>query len=222
MLSSCIYINREQISRRHIVPNGVRFYLNPDYLQEIKQAKVKKLKITLSPYLLADFRYYVLIERHSHIPSDINFSTYYQQNDREITKIKSTISVEGKIAQQICHDDWQDCQLLQEITDAHHWLIEEMMSQLPLEKKNDSQWLSWCIALVLTILVTPLFVLLLEVNNFFELLIIILLFLIFQKLSKNFIIAYLRSWILSQLLFGIFSYRSKERKFGFDLLTLFS
>lgn len=221
VLSSCIYISREQISRRHIVPNGVRFYLNQDYLHEIKQAQTEKTKITLSPYLLADFRYYILIERHSHIPSDINFSTYYEHNEQEIAKIKSTISVEGKVVQQICHDEWQDYKLLQEITNAHHWLIQEMLSQLPLEK-NNNKWLSWVIALVITILITPIILLSIEAIDLFELILIICLFLILQKISKIFIIAYLRNWILSQLLFGVFSYRSKDRKIGFDLLSLFS
>lgn len=221
MLSSCIYINREQISRRHIIPNGVRFYLNQDYLREIKQAQTQKVQISLSAYLLADFRYYILIERQSHISSDITFSTYYQQDDQEIAKIKSTISVEGKIKQQICHNDWQDSQLLKEITNAHHWLIQEMLSQLPLEKKGYSKWLSWGIALIITVLAVPL-VLLLNVSDLFKILLIIILFFLSQQLSKSFLIAYLRNWILSQLLFGVFSYRSKDRKVGFDLLALFS
>lgn len=222
MLNSCIYINREQISRRHIIPNGVRFYLNQDYLREIKQARTEKLKIQLSPYLLADFRYYILVERQRYIPSEITFSTYYQHNEQEVAKIKSTISVEGKVNQQICHNDWNNSQLLQEITNAHHWLIQEMLSQLPLEKKDYSKWLSWYIGLIITVLITPLIFLLLNLSNLTELLLILLLLLLFQQLSKSFLIRYLRRWILSQLLFGVFSYRSKDRKIGFDLLALFS
>ena len=97
-----------------------------------------------------------------------------------------------------------------------------MLSQLPLEKNNNELWLSWGIALVITVLITPIILLAIETINLFELILVICLFLIIQKISKNFLIAYLRNWILSQLLFGIFSYRSKDRKVGFDLLALFS
>ncbi|MGK7935549.1 MAG: hypothetical protein AB4206_07065 [Xenococcaceae cyanobacterium] len=222
MLDSCIYINQERISPRRIIPNGVRFYLNQDYLREIKQAQAKKLKIQLSPYTLADFRYYILVERQSNIPSEITFSTYYQQDTQEIAKIKSTISVEGKVCQYICHDDWKNHQLLQTIINAHYWLIEQMFNQLPLEKKKHSKWLSWYIALILTILVSPFILFLLDLSNVVKLLTILLLLLLWQELTKSFLIVYLRRWILSQLLFGVFSYRSKNRKIGFDLLAIFS
>ena len=222
MLDSCIYINQERVSRRHIIPNGVRFYLNQDYLREIKQAQTKRLEIKLSPYLLADFRYYILVERQSHIPSEITFSTYYQQDTHEIAKVKSTISVEGKICQQICHDDWKNSQLLQVIINAHYWLIEQMFNQLPLEKKDASKWLSWYIALILTILVAPFIFYLFNTGILLKLLTILLFLLLWQELSKSFLIVYLRRWILFQLLFGIFSYRSKNRKIGFDLLAIFS
>ena len=97
VLDSCIYINQERISRRHIIPNGVRFYLNKENIILIQQAQANKHKIKLPPRLLADFRYYILVERQNYIQSEITFSTYYQQNTQEIAKVKSTISLEGKI-----------------------------------------------------------------------------------------------------------------------------
>ena len=222
MLDSCIHINRERINRRHIIPNGVHFYLNQDHLREIRQAQTKRLKIQLSPYLLADFRYYILLERQSHIPSAITFSTYYQYDTHEIAKVKSIISVEGKVCQQICHDEWKNSQLLQKIVNAHYWLIGQMFSQLPLEKKDASKRLSWYIALILTIVVAPLVFYFLNASILVKLLTVFLLLLIWQELSKIFFITYLRRWILFQLLFGIFSYNSKNRKIGFDLLAMFS
>ena len=222
MLNSCIHINQERISRRHIIPNGVRFYLNQDYLREIKQAQAQRLNIELSPELLADFRYYVLIERQRYIPSDITFSTYYQQDTHEIAKIQSTISVEGKIQQQICHNDWTNAQLLRKIVNAHYWLIGQMLNQLPMEKKAYTKQLPWYIALVITILLAPLLLYLVNSGIVIDLFAVFLLLLLMHQLSKKFLINYLRQYILFQLLFGFFSRRSQHRKLGFALLAIFS
>ena len=222
MLDSCIHINQERISRKHIIPNGVRFYLTKNYLREIKQAQIQKLDIELSPALLADFRYYILVERQSYVPSEITFSTYYQQDTQEIATVKSTISVEGKICQHICHDNWKNSQVLQRIVTAHYWLIEQMLSQLPLEKKNHSKRLPWYIALILTILITPLVFYLLNSSILVYLLVVLFLLFLFYQLSKSFLIAYLRRCILFHLLFGFFSYRAKNRQIGFELLAIFS
>ena len=222
VLDSCIYINQERISRRHIIPNGVRFYLNKENIILIQQAQANKHKIKLPPRLLADFRYYILVERQSYIQSEITFSTYYQQNTQEIAKVKSTISLEGKIYQQICHDGGKNPQLLLVIVNAHYWLIGQMFSQLPLKRSSFSKWLPWYISLGLTILIAPVFFYLPNFSFIIKLIIIILLVLFLKECSQRFWIGYLRRWILSQLLFGIFSYRSKNRKVGFDLLAMFS
>lgn len=222
MLDSFVYINQERVSRRKFIPNGVRFYLNPEDINQIEQAQVRQLDVTLSPDVLADFRYYVLVERQNYLQSEIIFSTYYQQDTQEIAKIQSKISLEGKIEQQICHDIGKNPQVLQGIIYAHYWLIGQMLNQLPLRGNSYRKWLPLCTALIFTILLTPLIFYFLKTTYTIKLLLIILLFLFFKEWSKRFLISRLRHWILGQLLFGIFSYQSKNRKIGFDLLTIFS
>ena len=220
MLDSCIYINQERISRRQFIPNGVCFYINQEDINQIEQAQAKQLKIQLSPHLLADFRYYILVERQNYLQSEITFSTYYQQDPQDIAKVQSTISLEGKVHQQICHDAWKNPQLLRGIVSAHYWLIGQMFNQLPLRGKNYSKWLPLCISLILTLVLALLVFYLLKANFIIKLLVILLLFFFLKEWSRRFLIFYLRRWILEQLLFGIFSYQSRNRKIGFDLLTL--
>lgn len=220
MLCECIHIDQKRLTRRRFIPQRVSFHLNQDNLKQIQIARANNQQLLLSPTLLADFRYYVLLNRYDCLHSGLTFCTYYQEREQEIALVQSVISLEGKIEQQIRRDRLENPHWLDTITSIHYWSIAQMFDQLPLKPNNYSNWLFWGLTLLILIAIAFFSCQLLGIFHPLLLLALIVASWLIKECSKNLLLPYLRAWILRQLLFGIFSYRSGMRKIGFELLSL--
>jgi len=224
LLDSCIYIDEERVSRRRIVPRRIRFELNREILSEIEQARKNDAQIVLSANNLTNLRYYALLASHfaerSLLLFSTNFSEGYLQNPKSVTVVGSVIDLQGKISQQIQLDLWQNPQLLPRVIKAHHWLIGQILAQLPLNTKNHTQKLSWALCLVTAFIPTLFIWYFLPVNHLIKLLVAILVFGVLKITTKNLITAQLKRFILHQLLLGFLTNRVDRRRIGFKLLGI--
>jgi hypothetical protein len=222
MISECIEIKQTRLTRRFIVPQSINFHLNKAYLHKIDLAQLNKQKLFLTSTLLADLRYYALLAQHNCLQSGLIFRTYYQEQEQEIAILESVISLDGKIIQKIRGDYLSSFSLLQNLTSAHYWLITEMLQQLPLMSKNNFKWLSWGLALPITILIGYFLFFLFDITFSIHFLMLIIVFLLLKKQLKFYLFYYLYNIVLHQLLFGIFAEKSNKRKIGFALLKFFN
>lgn len=179
-LNSCIQIESTKINRHVAISQGVSFYLDEPLLQEIEQIRASNGQFQLSDRNLANLRHYALQNlpleslcpsHASKSPSSIysslalTFATRYRDSpDRPpITLVRSAIEPDGKISQQIQQQLVEDTQLLQPISQAHYWLVLEILAQLPLPShKWHSLWIMGgfylCLAIALGLIwhLTPL------------------------------------------------------------------
>jgi hypothetical protein len=227
MLCQYIHIEQKRFTRRQFVPQRISFYLNQENLKQFQQAIAKKQQLLLSPTLLADFRYYILLNQYNHFSSGLTFCTYYQEQKQEIAVVQSVISLE-RIEQQIRRDAVTSAKRdpldepywLPTIISIHYWAIAQMFAQSPLKPKNYGTWLVWVIALLIIVAIAFFSFQLLGFFHPILLLAFILVSWSFQTCGKNLLIPHLRNWILEQLVRGIFAYSSERRKIGFKLLSL--
>ncbi len=228
MLCECIHIEQKRFTRQRSIPQRISFHFNKDNLKQIQEARAKNQSLLLYPTLLADFRYYILLNQCDYFQSGLTFCTYYQEREQEIAVVQSVVSLEGKIEQQIrrgavvpaTQDPSDNPYWLDTIIDIHYWAIAQMFEQSPLKPKNYSNWLFWGLALPLLMAIAFFCCQLLGIFHPILLLILIVAIWLFQAGSKHLLLPHLRTWILCQLLFGIFSHSSKRRQIGFELLSL--
>lgn len=157
-VNSCIQVKERRISQRSSIPNQVYFHLDSSLIAQIEWIQKNNYKLILSPNNLANLRYYTLLNTpleeidiylwrsakfSSVLRSPLTFSTNYLFPDSQqpVTLFRSVIDLDGKISQQINHDLWQNPQLLSQISQAHYWLIAEILEQLPLKHKKQNIWL---------------------------------------------------------------------------------
>ena len=167
ILNSCIRIEEIRINRRVTVPRQIHFCLDSVILQQIEQAEAINQKLILSPANLANLRYYALINSLEKIDpiypsrflpvslkrSPLIFSTNYRSNScqQPLTLFRSVIDLEGKISQQIPQQLWDNPLLLERISQAHYWLIGEILDRLPLKQRSYSSRFIYCCFLLIAI-----------------------------------------------------------------------
>ncbi|MGK7878248.1 MAG: hypothetical protein AB4426_34575 [Xenococcaceae cyanobacterium] len=221
VLESCIEITRENITRKRVVFHGVCFHLNQDSLRKVEQAKENNCQLNLAPLLLADWRYYALVDRQSLLQSGLTFCTYYQQDDSEEAMMRSVISLDGNIIHQISSDCLKNSEFSRQITSAHYWLIEQLLLKLRLEVQGWLNWLSWSLSLLILAAVLLLNLEQLTPINPIMLLALLLMCWLLQwgiKRLLGWLLPLLRRWLLRELLFGLFSRRQRTRKIVWDIL----
>jgi hypothetical protein len=208
--NSWIQIEKIKVSRQQNLPNRVYFQFNENLLREIQLWQESNRKFQFSLEVLTDFRDYVLLNHQNNFSVELNFCSFYQQNEEKIAVIQSKISLDGKIIQQIRHDYLQEPQLLQRIMTAHYWVIEQMLNQLKLKssrkRKNQTpqpqlaqkhQVLSWSLSLGLTMIVAV--ILLLASINLPIMLIITMLFAVLAQVAiKRFLLPNLPNSVLQK------------------------
>ncbi|BAU63736.1 hypothetical protein STA3757_11030 [Stanieria sp. NIES-3757] len=221
---SLIQIEKIKVSRQQNLPDRVCFQFNDSLLRDIQLWRETNKKLQLPSDILTDFRYLVLINQQKSFSVELNFCSFYQQNEEKIAVIQSKISLDGKINQQIRHDYLQEPQLLQRIITAHYWLIEQMLNQLKLKLSSDRkkqtpqshldqkhQFLSWSLSLGLTMIVAAMLILA-SINLPVVLIIIVLLTFLGQLFIKRFLFPNFFDSVIQKLLNSrIFSSAKKSR-----------
>ena len=223
LINSCVRIEQKRISRQRTIPVTINFDLNQEILSQIAQLRNNQQIILFSENNLANLRYYFLLNSWENLGLGITFQTYYDQELEKIAIIKSVIYLSGRVEQYIRSDAISHGQGVytiasKEIIDAHYWLIRQIFNQIPLKYKKGNSIVLWLLLGLITIIVACLVFLFLPSALWFKILFIIFFVGITFKLLQYFLRKYLSSWILHQLLFGIFSASVNRKKIGFNLL----
>ncbi len=236
-INSCIQIEEARISRRATRPHQVYFCLDSDLIRQIEWVQENKHKLILSSRNLANLRYYALVNSpleqiglvhpwrwaklSSLRRSPLIFTTDYlfPNSQQPLTLFRSVIDLEGKISQQIHQDLWQNQQLLPKISQAHYWLILEILAQLPLERKNRYLWL------IITCCSSIASMICLAIYYFFGLsyllnvAIYIIIILILNVSLKKIITRQLKPLIIHHLIDGFGRKSAKLRRIGLQILN---
>jgi len=149
-LEPYIQVDKEQITRKRVLFHGIHFHLDKDILASIQQAQETGRPLEISRQLLADLRYYVLIDGESRLQSGLTFCTYYLRGGTEEALMRSVISTDGDIIHQIKSDCLERPNFCCRIASAHYWLIDQLLSQLRLRALLKVNLLSWGLSIAIT------------------------------------------------------------------------
>jgi hypothetical protein len=226
VLNSCIQIKSTKINRTSAVPHQICFRLNKQLLEQIAHIQDHQTKLALSPTNLANLRHYALLnlspgQQSPFTQSGLTFTTEYsfEEDQDSVSLIKSVIGLEGKISQQIQQDLAANPTLLHQISQAHCWLIAEILEQLPLKAKA---WYSWivvsCLAIAIILINISVWYLI-PLNYLPKLLVCLSIFLLLSLVAKTLITKQLKPWIIDHLLQGILAKNIMGRKLGLNFLS---
>ena len=180
---------------------------------------LKNLKF--SPELLADLRYYCLCQNSNALDFQLIFTTYYLEQQQKIAVIRSIISLQGKISQQISSNFLKNPQLLNDLIISHYWLINQLCDRLPLKYNSKTSLITWGLALIIVLIIAPLLFYFVATSWLIKLIILMGLFCLLLFLISAILKKYLASFILQQLLFGFLAKNVANRRLGFMLLRYF-
>ena len=240
IFNSCIQIDRAKISHKLTIPRQIVFRLDPEILSQIEQAKENNYKLTLCPNNLADLRYYILLNYFS--AEQLNFndrlhraklmsierspliftSSYLFSHSQSKKVVRSNINLEGQICQQIQQDLWQSSQLLPRVINAHHWLILQILSQLPLKVNNSLARLLKGLWLITLFLFSICLWIYLPIYILFKILIISFSVYLFTKCLKKPIKNKFRILILHSLINGFWSNNPKKHQIIWNTISALS
>ncbi len=240
ILNSCIRIDRANINHKLSIPRQIVFRFNPEILSQIEQAKENNYKFTLSPRNLADLRYYVLLNYF--LTEQLNFndrlhrsklvsierspliftSSYLFSPNQSKNVVRSIITSEGQISQQIQQDLWQSPQLLPKVIDAHHWLILQILSQLPLKVNNSLAGLLKSLWLITLFLFSICLWIYLPIYILFKILIIGFVICLSTKYFPKAVKKKLKIWILHGLVNGLWSNGTKNHQIVWNTISALS
>lgn len=212
-----IKLPQSQISPQTKIPTQVEFYFSDRDLAEPQPPT----RLKFSPQLLGDLRYYSL--RPAAEPwagSSLSFTSYHLRESQAVAVIRSKISLQGTIEQQICRAYLQQPELLQPIANQHYWLIEHICDRLELNYQPKSKLL----AIILTATIASfslLITLFLPWAWPWKLLTLGVLVIVVYWLCDRLITRYLALLIGQQLLFGVLAHTSARRRFGWLLWRYF-
>jgi hypothetical protein len=217
-----VAIARERIARSQVLCHGVRFHLDKDILAEIQRARETGRSVTISGQLLADLRVWALLGRENYPTSSLVFSTYYQQGDAEEALMRSTISPDGNILNQIRADCLERPDFCDNIAAAHYWLIAQLLGQLPLGAIRRFHWLPWGLSVVIVAVgVLPFIGLLVQVSPWLLIVPIVLIGLLQIVLRPLLVWLFptLGCWQQRQLLSGLLSRQGWRRAIARRILA---
>ena len=236
-INSCIQIEEARISRRATRPHQVYFCLDSDLIRQIEWVKANNHKLILSSRNLANLRYYALVNSpleqiglvhpwrwaklSSLRRSPLIFTTDYlfPNSQQPLTLFRSVIDLEGKISQQIHQDLWQNKLLLPKISQAHYWLILEILAQLPLERKNRYLWLIIsCCSLIASMICLVIYYFF-SLSYLLNVAISIIIILILNISLKKTITRQLKPLIIHHLIAGFGVKSVKVRRIGLQILN---
>jgi hypothetical protein len=226
VINSSIQIKLTRISRKVTIPHQVCFCLDAQLLEQITQNQAHQLKLVLSPTNLANLRHYALLnlpwlQRSTLTQSCLTFSTEYLFDNDQVSTIlfRSVIDLEGKISQQIRQELIQNPALLNQISQAHYWLVAEILGQLPFKSKAWYYWLLAGLMAIAIIIINILIWYLMPLNYLAKLLICLGIFLFGKSVLSTLITQQLKSWIIYHLLDGILAKSVVQRQIGLKVLS---
>ncbi|MGL4882453.1 MAG: hypothetical protein ACRC8K_15545, partial [Waterburya sp.] len=182
----------------------------------------------LSKSKLTTLRYYTLLnsslESKANLVqerlSPLNFTTSYIFSDnQQLTVIRSLIDVKGQISQQIQQDLWHNPQLLERVVDAHHWLIGQILIQLPLKTPRLILLLLHLLLAIVWVIVTMYLWYFLPLNNSVKILIIFCLFYLAKKHLITLIKQQVKTYFLKAMFKGLLANTTQKRQIALNILS---
>ena len=212
-----IKLPQSQIAPQTKIPAQIDFYFSDRELQDPKSETFPDL----SPQLLGDLRYYSLRPSvECSVGGFLSFTSYHLRQSQPTAVIRSKISLQGQIRQEVCQAYLQQPELLQSIVNRHHWLVEHICSRLRINYQPKSQLL----AVILTILLAIFWLLIaifLPLSWAWKVSILGFIVAVGYWLSDRFVNRHLASLIWRELLFGSLVHNSARRRFGWLLWRYF-
>lgn len=205
-------IHKEKIDAQDVIVHGFEFDLNANQLAHLKAAKEQGQFLIIPPKMVREIRYYTLFS------PVLTFSTFYQ---KELV-FRSTIALDGDAINQVRHDCLERPELAIAIASIHHWLIQELIAQVPLQYKRLGTRLAWLLAVIIVAISVLISLANFQVlNPLFWLLPFVAIWLLAEGIKRIIwlMLPAFRRWLMRQMLAGRFSRNSKSRQFALDLLT---
>ncbi|MFP4296661.1 MAG: hypothetical protein ACLFT0_02245 [Spirulinaceae cyanobacterium] len=205
-------IRKEKVDAKNTIVHGFEFNLNANQLAHLKAAKEQGEVLIVPPKMAQEIRYYTLFS------PVLIFSTFYQ---KELV-FRSAISLEGDVVNQVRHDCLERQELAVAIASIHHWLIQELIAQVPLQYKRLGTRLAWVLAILIVAVSLLISLVNFQVlNPLFWLLPFVAIWLFAEGIKRIIwlLLPYFRRWLLRQMLAGRFSRHYKSRQFVLNLLT---
>lgn len=211
---------QQQLTSKRSVPTQISFHFTESSLKAISNTRQNLKRLHLSSELLTELRYYSLLQSTS--SNSLTFITYYVQQERKIAVIKTVISFQGKISQQLCRSFLKNPQLLKDLVINHYWLIEEVCDRIFLKYQNKTFLSTLILSFIVTLVIAPFILYFITFILPIKLIILIVIFLLFYWIINFILKRHFTSFILQQLLFGFLSNNTARRKSGIMLLRYFS
>lgn len=221
-LTSCIKLVQEKLTPQRMATHGVVFHINTETIAQIEQAQDQEIRLDLEPSFLTKWRHYAMFDPQNQLQSGLSFTTYYHRADNtEVAVLRSVILLDGNVFEQLQQDLLRNSELALQVTNAHYWLIEQLLSYLPLKLQGKSiNWASWLIA-ALIVLVSVI----LSIKSFMThpwlLILIPVVWVLLQwgiRILLQLSLSRLQSWLLKQTLWGWFSRSQKDQNMALTWL----
>ncbi|PSB07061.1 hypothetical protein C7B62_21060 [Pleurocapsa sp. CCALA 161] len=226
LLNSCIQLKFTRISPKVTIPQQVCFRLDGKLLEQIAHNQANQVKLAVSATNLANLRHYTLLNLPWSQPltftqSSLTFSTEYSLDNQQPSTIlfRSTISLEGKISQQIKQELAHNPSLLKQISQAHYWLIAEILAQLPFKSKAGSSWLLVGFLAIAMVVINILIWYLIPLNYLTKLSICLGIFLLLKLLLTRLIKHQLKYWIIYHLLDRLSANSGFRQRIGLKVMS---
>ena len=223
-LDDCIAVEKERVTRSIVLFHGVRFTLDQEALLKIKQAQETGKVLNISSQLLADLRYYALIDQVNYLRSSLTFCTYYKSAGSHQAIIRSLIALDGDIIHQIKSDCLENPDFCYQVASAHYWLTNQLLDKLNLRLLLKLNLVSWLLSL-LTVISTVIPNLERMQENIWMWPGTVLMSWLLQTGIKRLLFLFLpilRRWFLRRMLSGLLSPQSWQRRIAQGILARFS
>lgn len=221
LTDSLISIEKKQLTSNIAIPTRISFNFTENSLEQISDRRQSFKRLKLSPELLADLRYCSLLQNNAGSGIPLTFTTYYVQQEQKIAVIKTVISFQGKISQQICRSFFKNPQLLNDLVVNHYWFIKLICDRLPLKYTNKSFLLTILLSFIISLIIAPFIIYFIALGLPIKLIILLIIFLLLYWTIRLICKKHLTYFIWQQLLFGYLSKNTARRRLGFVLLRYF-
>jgi hypothetical protein len=129
---------------------GINFHCHAQVLDKIQQAQQRGDRLHFSKQLRTNLRCCALLGTSSYLQSGLSICTYYQQDDYAEPVMKSLISADGDVINQISGDCLSH-ELRPQLTTAHYWFLQQITRQLTWQRTLIVDLLAWSIATLLIV-----------------------------------------------------------------------
>lgn len=234
------YIKVEEVKDKQgrVVFRFIRFNLNGNILKKILDFKQTGQKLYISKNIKTQLQYCVLSDgenwyKQNRFQSGLTFCTYYELSSQTIEYVsekmvmRSVVSFDGEIINQIRRDCLEDAESGVAIATAHHWVLQQLLNQLNFRINVPSLWLKlipWGLSLLIVLVVS---IILLATNLIpvpLTLLLMLVILVLLQYLFRRLLPLYkplLRRWIARQFLSNFLSANSQDKNQAKSMLERF-